>query len=221
MRRTYFDTPIIKHLMGLIAVCLLKAIGWHLGKGPPDIKKFVLIGAPHTSNWDFPIVLSLAFRFRVKVFWMGKDSLFRWPIGWFFYWLGGIPIDRSKRMNTVEQTIEVFNENEELVIVIPPEATRKKVQYWKSGFYWIARGAKIPVVLGYLDYERKEGGFGPAMMMSDDVEADLKRMWGFYANIPAKHPKRVSPAVFRPQEPEDSSEQPEPVREEEETAQCV
>jgi len=206
MRRTYFDTPVVRHFMGFVAFCILKALGWRTGGKRPDAPKYVLIGAPHTSNWDFPIVLSLAFRFRVKVFWMGKDSLFRWPIAWFFYWLGGIPINRSRRRNTVEQTIDVFNESDELVIIIPPEAARAKKAYWKSGFYYIALGARVPVVLGFMDYEKKVGGFGPTLMMTGNVEADLQKFRDYYATITAKHPERVTPPGFRPKDDHEESQ---------------
>jgi len=170
-----------------VAHLLLKIFRWRMEGSVPDLAKFVMIAAPHTSNWDLPITLTLAFTFKLKIFWMGKDAMFRWPFGAMFRWLGGIPIDRSQRKNMVEQTIDVFRRNEEMVIVIPPEGTRSKVRYWKTGFYHVANGAGVPIVLGFLDYRRKAGGFGPVLVPTGDIEADMGTIRAFYANIVGKY----------------------------------
>lgn len=201
MRMTIFDTPIISSLAQLFAWTFLKLNGWKKEGEIPDAPKYVLIGAPHTSNWDTVFVLSLAFAYRVKIFFMVKDAMFRWPIGWFFRWLGGIPVDRSKSTGMVAQTIDIFNQNERLVICIPPEGTRKKVRKWKTGFYYIALGAGIPISLGFMDFKRKRGGFGPLLIPTGDIEADMKVMHDFYATVSGKYPELTCPPEF--EKPED------------------
>jgi 1-acyl-sn-glycerol-3-phosphate acyltransferase len=190
---TVFDTPVITLVARLLAWGFLKVNGWQKEGEPPDVPKFVLIGAPHTSAWDLPFVLSLAFAYRVKIFFMMKDSMFRWPLGGFFRWLGGIPIDRSQPHGMVAQTIEVFNRNERMVICIPPEGTRRKVRTWKTGFYYIAHGAGIPIVLGFMDFKRKRGGVGPTLIPTGDIQADMKVLREFYATVTGKHPELSIP----------------------------
>lgn len=189
MRMTVFDTPVICWVARALAWAFLRVNGWEKEGHLPDEPKYVLIGAPHTSNWDVPFVLSLAFAYRIKIFFMAKDSVFRWPFGWFFRWLGGIPVDRSKPNGMVAQTIEVFNQNERLVICIPPEGTRKRVRQWKTGFYWIAYGAKIPIALGFMDFKRKRGGPGPLFWPTGDIEKDMKEIQDFYSNVTPLYPE--------------------------------
>lgn len=178
----------------------LKCIGWSVGKGPPDLKKFIIIGYPHTSNWDLPIMLAYSFVYRIKVHWMGKKSLFRWPFGGFMRWIGGIPIDRSAHHNVVDQMVDVFHQSDSLIVCIPVEGTRKRVEYWKSGFYYIGLKGKIPIALAYLDYGRKQGGFGPTIEVTGDVEADMKQFAAFYEGIKALYPECASPVRLRPRE---------------------
>jgi len=158
----------------------------------PEVPQCVMIAAPHTSNWDLPIMLFFAFAFRTKLFFMVKDAVFRWPFGPLFRWLGGIPIDRTKRNGIVEQSIQAFRENEQLTMVVPPSGTRSKVEYWKTGFYHIARGANVPIALGFLDYGRKVGGVGPTIVPTGDIEEDMKEIRAFYADITAKYPEKSS-----------------------------
>ena len=192
MRMTVFDTPVFSSIARALAWGFLKVNGWHKEGELPDAPKFVLIAAPHTSNWDFPFVLALAFAYRAKVVFMIKDSVFRWPYGWFFRWLGGIPVDRSKSNGMVAQTIEAFNQNERLIVCVPPEGTRKKVRAWKTGFYYIALGAGVPIALGFLDYKRKAGGPGTLFIPTGDINADMKIIQGFYATVIGKHPELTS-----------------------------
>ena len=192
MRHTIFDTPVVNRLTRVASLVFLRIIGWRPGGEAPKPKKYVMIAAPHTSNWDFLLMIALAFLFRVKLYWMGKDSFFRGPLGPVVKYLGGIPIDRSKSTGMVGQSIEKFQESARLAIAIPPEGTRKKVRYWKSGFYHIARGANVPIILGFLDYAKKVGGFGPAVVLTGDVEADMAIIRDFYADIGAKYPEQKS-----------------------------
>jgi 1-acyl-sn-glycerol-3-phosphate acyltransferase len=162
----------------------------------PDIPKCVMIAAPHTSNWDMVIMLFFAFAFSTKLYFMIKDAVFRWPFGPFFRWLGGIPIDRTKPNGVVGQSIEAFQNNERLVMVVPPSGTRARVMYWKTGFYHIAKGAGVPIVLGFLDYGRKRGGVGPTIMPTGDIESDMNEIRAFYSGITAKYPEKSITSTF-------------------------
>ncbi len=186
MRRTIYNTPVLKQLLTGVSWLFLKSIGWKLEGQPPTEPKYVLIAVPHTSNWDFPITLAMAFIFDFEIFWMGKDSLFKGWKGPVMRWMGGIAIDRSSSNNVVEQTIEAFNNNDRLVVTIPPEGTRSKVDKWKTGFYYIAVGAQVPVGLGYLDYKRKVGGFKPTFYPTGDADKDIAEMRKMYAGIAGK-----------------------------------
>ena len=179
-----------RRLARTLARAVLRILGWQIEGTAPTIAKYVLIGAPHTSNWDFIIALlakgALDLRFR----WIGKDTLFHWPFGGFMRWLGGIPVNRRSHNNFIDQMVEQFRTHDELVIVITPEGTRKRTESWKSGFYYIARGAQVPIVLGFVDYGRKRLGIGPAVMPSGDLELDLAPIRSFYADKSGKHPEQ-------------------------------
>jgi 1-acyl-sn-glycerol-3-phosphate acyltransferase len=180
MQKTVFRTPLLSPLLSSFAALLLKLIGWRVVGVRPTLSKYVLIGAPHTSNWDFPLMLMAVLKLRMDVHWLGKDSLFPKPVGGLMRWLGGIAIDRSKTNRRVEQLVALYQRSEELAIVIPPEGTRAKVAQWKSGFYHIARGAGVPIVLGYVDAAMREVGLGPLFYPSGDFERDLTEIQKFY-----------------------------------------
>ena len=196
MRYTIFDTPIVSTFLRWWAVVHLRMFGWRRKGQPPDAPKYVIIAAPHTTNWELPTALMMAFAFKVKIHWMGKDSLFRWPFGTFFKWLGGIPVDRKKSHGMVEQIIRRFRERERFILVMAPEGTRSKTGHWRTGFYHIAHGADVPIALGFLDYRRKAGGVGPVVTPSGDIESDMKAIRAFYAGVTGKHPERSSNAFM-------------------------
>ena len=150
----------------------------------------MLIAAPHTSNWDLAYLLALAAIFDIRVSWMGKHTLFLPPLGWLMRRVGGIPIVRHRSGNMVEQMARAFEESEDLALVVPAEGTRGYVAHWKSGFYHIARSASVPIVLGYLDYTRRRGGFGPALLPGGDVRSDMDEIRDFYADKAAKFPEQ-------------------------------
>lgn len=179
--KTLFRVPVLSQLLKLIAIFLLKIIGWRVVGSLPSERKYVLIGAPHTSNWDFPLMLLAVLKVGMDVHWLGKNSLFPPVIGSIMRWLGGIAVDRSKNNNLVTQLVELYNARDELVVIIPPEGTRSKVERWKSGFYHVAAGAKVPILLGFVDVSRKEIGFGPLFYPIDDYDADLPKIQEFYA----------------------------------------
>ena len=191
MQRTIFDTPFISVVGRIWARLFLGAIGWKKEGELPHPQKFVMIAAPHTTNWDLPIMLALGFLLRGKLFWMTKDSVFRWPFGGFLRWLGGIPIDRSKANGVVGQCIDLFAQHDELILAVPPEGTRKKVRSWKTGFYYIALGAQVPIALGYLDYKRRRGGVERLFYPTGDYDTDIREIQAFYKTITPKYPDKT------------------------------
>jgi 1-acyl-sn-glycerol-3-phosphate acyltransferase len=179
---------------------ILDRAGWTIGSDRPSSDRFVLVAAPHTSNWDFLYCIACTTAFGLPLRFMAKDSLFRGPQGGVLRALGGIPIDRSKNNNVVDATVRSFQETRELVVLIPPEGTRKAGEYWKSGFYHIARKANVPVGLGFLDYARKQVGIGPLLALSGDVKRDMDEIRAFYADKAPKHPAMYTPPRLREEE---------------------
>ena len=190
MNYTIFDTPVLNIFLRWFSIVVLKITGWRTHGRLPATPKFVIVGAPHTSNWDLPYGLFIIFVLRGKIYWLGKESLFRRPFKGFFKWLGGIPIDRSKSKNVVAQSIQQFNQNKTMILTIAPEGTRSRVKKWKTGFYHIAKGANVPIVLGFLDYRRKAGGIGPVIYPTGNIEADMKTIRAFYDGISGKFPEK-------------------------------
>ena len=188
MHYTLFDTPVIRTLFAWISIVLLRVSGWKLVGRFPDQPKYVLIAAPHTSNWDFPLTLGMCFAARAKIYWMGKASLFRGPMGPIMRWLGGIPVQRGQRNSLVEQMVEVYRRSERLVVAIPPEGTRNRVTEWKTGFYYIAVGAEVPILMAYMDYPSKTAGFGPLFQPTGDIERDRREIRAFYQDKTGRHP---------------------------------
>lgn len=190
-RITIYNTPIVNVLARFISLLSFKIMGWSIGQTPDDLysrKKYVLIAAPHTSNWDFVITLFAAFILKLKVSVMIKSDYVRKPYGFFFRWLGVIPVDRSQSTNLVEKSIEQFNNKENLILIVPPSGTRKKINYWKTGFYYIADGAKVPIGLGFLDYKTKTAGVGPFFHTTGDIKEDMVHIQKFYSDKTGKFP---------------------------------
>jgi 1-acyl-sn-glycerol-3-phosphate acyltransferase len=183
MHHTIFDTPGVNTLLRAISRTVLRWQGWQLhGSLPPGAEKSVLIAAPHTSNWDLPYTLMVAFSLRLNVYWMGKAQLFRFPFGGIMRWLGGIPVDRAKTNNLVAASIEAIRVADgPLQLVVPPEGSRSKRQDWKTGFYHIAVGAQVPIVMAYMDYEKKISGLGPVFLPTGNLVADMASIKAFYA----------------------------------------
>ena len=190
MRTTIFNTPLVTWLMRSILVPSVVARGWKTPPPLPDVKKCVLVVAPHTSNWDFPIGMAYALWYRLQARWVGKDSLFKFPVGGAFKWMGGIPVDRSQRHNFVHQAAALFEQHETLWMAVTPEGTRSKVDKWKTGFYYIALEAKVPIVLAYIDYGRKEAGIDRVIYPTGDLETELDDILAYYANITGNRPEQ-------------------------------
>jgi 1-acyl-sn-glycerol-3-phosphate acyltransferase len=189
MQRTIFSTPIVNSLLRAFSLLFLKLAGWKvLGTLPAQARKSVFIAAPHTSNWDLPYTLMVAFVLRLNINWMGKASIFRFPFGPLMRWLGGVAVDRSKANNLVAASAQAIREaNGALQLIVPPEGTRSKTRYWKTGFYHIAVMAQVPIVMAYMDYERKISGLGPMFVPTGDLEADMLQIKAFYAPFKGKN----------------------------------
>lgn len=167
---------------------LLDLAGWSAEGAPPAIPKYVLIAAPHTSNWDLFWMLLLAAHFELSPRFMAKHTLFRGPMGWVMRAVGGIPIARHRAGDVVTRSVEAFAASDALALMVPAEGTRARAEYWKSGFYRIAREAGVPIVPSFLDYARKAGGFGEPFHPTGDVRADMDRVRVFYADKTGKYP---------------------------------
>ncbi|MCY1200182.1 1-acylglycerol-3-phosphate O-acyltransferase [compost metagenome] len=167
---------------------VLRLMGWRIEGQLPPLDKFVVIGAHHTSNWDFVIFLAAKFVLRLNVRWFGKHTIFRWPFTGLLQRWGGVPIQRHLKLNMVEQAVERFRENREFILVLSPEGTRKRVERWKMGFYHIARGADVPVVPAALDYVNRRVVIGQPFYTTGDEQADLQQLLAFYRPYVPKKP---------------------------------
>lgn len=186
MAKTLLTTPIIQPALRALALAVTKLCGWKIPVQSPQVQKAIIVGAPHTSNWDFVLMLAGILIWRLDIRWIAKHTLFEGPFGGLMYWLGGIPINRSESQNFVEQMVQRFNNSDELLVVIAPEGTRKPVEKWKSGFYHMAKGADIPLVLVYLDYQQKEIGIFSIEKASGDAETEIARYQEMYSHKPGK-----------------------------------
>jgi 1-acyl-sn-glycerol-3-phosphate acyltransferase len=173
-----------------MARLLMRLFGWRVDGRLPDIPKFILIGAPHTSSWDFVLFLGVIFTLRANVRFMGKAVLFRSPVGFFFRYCGGIPVDRSKATGLVDQMVQAIRESDRFILTIAPEGTRHHVQEWKRGFYHIAKGAGIPIVTAIVDGKHKTVRIGQVFHLTEDMEADMKTIQGFFKGVVGINPRR-------------------------------
>lgn len=169
------------------------ALGWRVRGELPDIPKMVVIGAPHTSNWDFFIFLAAIYHFDIKVRFLAKHTLFRWPFGWMFRKVGGIPVERSSTGGMVGQVTEAFDSAEEMILVIAPEGTRKAADSWKSGFVKIAEVARVPVVFAGVDGASKTLRIGPAEEVGPNREEFMDRVRAFHADLGGLRPVGKGP----------------------------
>ena len=190
MHRTIFDTPGVNTVLRALSRGFLRANGWTVeGSLPPHARKAVLIAAPHTSNWDLPYTLMVAFCLNLQPYWMGKASIFAFPFGGLMRWLGGIAVDRSRSNNLVAASAEAIRVADGPVqLIVPPEGTRGKSRQWKTGFYFIAQQARVPIILAFMDYEKKRSGLGPIFEPTGDVERDMQTIKGFYAGVKGRNP---------------------------------
>ena len=189
MHHTIFDTPIVNTLLRWMSVAFFRLKGWKIvGELPVSAVKSVIIAAPHTSNWDLPYTLMVCFVLRLNVYWMGKASIFKPPFRGVMMWLGGISVDRSQSNNLVAaSSAAIMQASGPLQLIVPPEGTRSGTRFWKTGFYYIAASAGVPIVMAFLDYEKKVGGLGPVFKTTGDIDADMVAIKAFYAGVKGKN----------------------------------
>ena len=190
MKITIFNTPIISHVLRFLSNSTMRALGWRVEGKLPDLPKYVIIGAPHTSNWDFILFLGVIFRLKANVRFMGKMELFNNPFGWFFYWCGGIPVDRSRSQGLVDQMVDACEKAKQFILVIAPEGTRHGVKEWKRGFYHIAKNAGVPIVMAKVDGRHKAMCVGEIFYPSGDMETDLKAIQDAFKGMTGINPPK-------------------------------
>ncbi|HPU50201.1 MAG TPA: 1-acyl-sn-glycerol-3-phosphate acyltransferase [Burkholderiaceae bacterium] len=189
MNRTIFGTPVVNTVLRASSIAFLKLAGWRIeGSLPADATKCVLIAAPHTSNWDLPYTLMTAFVLRLNVYWMGKASIFRPPFGPLMRWLGGIAVKREQSNNMVEASAAALRAAIGTVqLIVPPEGTRSATTRWRTGFYYIALTAGVPIQLAFMDYSRKRAGLGPVFQPTGDIDSDMLFIKAYYAPFRGKN----------------------------------
>jgi len=183
--------------MGGLSRWILKILGWRIINELPDDKKYMLIVAPHTSNWDFVYGVLAKSAVGLKVNFLGKDTLFKGPLGWWFRALGGIPVQRDQKLNMVEQMVQQFAQRNHLILAMSPEGTRSRLRYWKSGFYHIACGAKVPIVMATLNFAEKQIKLGGRFMPKGDVVKDMNIIRAFFTGIEGKKPENQGPICLK------------------------
>ncbi|HEX4894872.1 MAG TPA: lysophospholipid acyltransferase family protein [Solimonas sp.] len=167
---------------------ILRVAGWRVDVRLPDMPKFIVIAAPHTSNWDFVFGMAAILLLQVRIDWFGKHSLFEGPLAGMFRALGGHPVNRSSAGGVVGQAVTAFREREQLVLALAPEGTRSRREQWKRGFYHMAHEASVPVAVAYLDYGRRCVGIGPVFRTTGDWATDMRPVFAFYRGITPRHP---------------------------------
>ena len=180
-----------------ISRALVSAVGFDVTGEPPDVPVYVAVAAPHTSNWDFPAMIAMAWASGVTPVWLGKAEMFAGPLGPLMHRLGGIAVDRANPGGLVDEVSHMVKTAERVAVVIPPEGTRGGGRYWKSGFHRIASAAGVPIVLTYLDGPSRSGGWGPAFMPSGDISDDMNLVRAFYADKRGLRPSRKTEPLLR------------------------
>jgi 1-acyl-sn-glycerol-3-phosphate acyltransferase len=170
---------------------IFNLLGWKIvGEFPRQLKKYIIAVAPHTSNWDFPLGVMARSILRIQnARFLGKHSLFNPPFGWIFRSLGGYPVDRSSSHDVVQQAIDIFNAHEKFILALAPEGTRKKVNKLRTGFYYIAKGANVPIVPVGFDFSNRRIVIGTPMTPSDNFDHDMETLLTFYRTMKGKNPE--------------------------------
>ncbi|MFN3199569.1 MAG: lysophospholipid acyltransferase family protein [Bradymonadia bacterium] len=178
-----------------------RMMGWTVIGGLPEPKRAIFIASPHTSNWDGFIMLAVSWALGVRLSWMAKHTLLKWPFRGFLMSLGAVPVDRSKNTDTVGLVAQQMQASDGMYLAIAPSGSRSKREHWKSGFYHMALAAGVPVICGFLDYKRKRGGCGPVIYLTGDRKADMEQIRAFYADIEGKFPEKHTPVMLRDESP--------------------
>ena len=172
---------------------LITMLGWKIdGFFPKHLKKYVIIAAPHTHWQDFPLGILVKWIQQAPINYIGKASLFKPPFGFIFRWLGGTPVNRSESTNKVQAIVDVFNSREKFILALSPEGTRKKIDTWKTGFYYIAKGANVPIVLGTLDFENKQVKISEPYNLTGDLEKDFEYFYDYFRGVKGKIPENFN-----------------------------
>ncbi len=178
----------------------LALTGWRVEGEIPDVPCMVAIAAPHTSYWDFPHMIAFGFATGQYIHFLMKHTLFEGLLGVLLRAMGGIPVDRRQPQGLVATVSRAMDKHDELILVVAPEGTRSRSDYWKSGFYRLAQGAGVPIGLGFLDYGRRVVGYGPLLWPSGDIAADMETIEAFYADKRGKFPEQQTPPRVREQD---------------------
>lgn len=184
----------LAHLTGKL---FLRLSRWRVEGEIPSSSHVVIIAAPHTTNWDFVYLLAAAWSLRLRIHWLGKKQLFKFPFGGVMRALGGIAVDRSQRNDLVVQLTQTYAERDGFALVIPPSGSRSKAEHWRSGFYWVASSSGADIVCGFLDYPTRTAGLGLTFRPSGDVREDMDEVRAFYEPITGKYPERETPTRLR------------------------
>jgi 1-acyl-sn-glycerol-3-phosphate acyltransferase len=176
-------------LTELLGKAILGTMGWRIEGEIPNIPKFVAIAAPHTTNWDFILGMSSLMALNIRVHWIGKDAIFTWPAKYVWNWLGGKPVDRANPHGVVQQIVDMFNKSDQFLLGLSPEGTRKNKPSWRSGFYHIAQGAGVPILMAYFDFKNKKVGIGPLFHPTGDIDKDIAEMQNYYKQFTGKYRK--------------------------------
>lgn len=193
-------------MLTLLARCWLLIWRWKAVPPPVEVPdRCVVIAAPHTSNWDFPLTLALARVSGVPIRWLGKHQMFRGPAGPIMRALGGVPVDRSAPGGLVASLAAEFARRDRLVLVVPAEGTRSRTEYWKSGFYRIAEAADVPILCCFVDRATRTGGLGPVIRPSGDLRADMDVIRAFYDGKVGIRPEYFGPVRLREEERDDDA----------------
>ena len=187
-------------MLQFLSISLLSLLGWHVDKKIPEENKIIIIGAPHTSNWDFPLTLLGLSALGLRFSWIGKHTIFKGPFGIFFRTIGGIPVNRKARSGFIDEMVSAFSARDRLRLAIAPEGTRSKKDHWKAGFYHIAVKANIKVCFGFIDYPTKTIGLGPTLMPTKDIVRDFQVIKEFYQGKSGKYPDKESTISLREKE---------------------
>jgi 1-acyl-sn-glycerol-3-phosphate acyltransferase len=191
------DRPLAPGPWPRLACWLLRAAGWTIRLRAPIPRKCVAIFYPHTSNWDTIIGLLAKAMLGLRIHFVGKDTLFRWPLGSILVAWGGIPVNRREPTGFVGGIEREFARRDDFVLALAPEGTRRRTECWKSGFYRLARAARVPLALGYIDYVAREIGIGAYVEVSDDCAADMAQIRAFYEGRTGRHPEFQGPIRLR------------------------
>jgi 1-acyl-sn-glycerol-3-phosphate acyltransferase len=177
--------------MKKVSSFILKIFGWQTDLAVQMPGKCVLVGAPHTTNWDFPLAIFGMAAMGIRFSWVGKHTLFQWPLSTIMRALGGIPLDRrSGGARFAMKVFELFRDRDQFILAIAPEGTRNRTEYWKAGFYKIALKSNVPIAIGYVDYRKKKVGIGKVFHPSGDKEHDISIVREFYRDKQGKYPEK-------------------------------